>query len=197
MRRTFSLLLAASLLTLLAACSADEGAGSPSALAPSAPAASPSAASPAAASPSGASPATSAGASGSAVEVVGVEYAFEGVPATVTVGTAFTLRNDGQEAHELVLVRKNPGVTQSFDELLALPEDEAFTQVAFLGQVAANPGETASGSVTADAPGDYLMICFIPQGLTQLPAGSLGPEASLPPGPPHFTLGMRQEFAIQ
>jgi hypothetical protein len=63
--------------------------------------------------------------------------------------------------------------------------------------VAANPGETASGSVTADAPGDYLAICFVPQGMTQLPAGSLGPDASLPAGAPHFTLGMRQEFTVQ
>ena len=193
MRRTFSLLLAASLLLILAACSNDEAGGSPSASPSNLPASSAPAVSPSAASPSAASP----DASGSAVEVVGVDYAFQGIPPTATVGTSFSLRNEGQEAHELVLVRKNPDVTLSFDELLALPEDQAFNQVAFLGQVAANPGETAPGTVTADAPGDYLAICFIPQGLTQLPEGSLGPEASLPAGAPHFTLGMRQEFTVQ
>ena len=193
MRRTFSLLLAASLLLILAACSNDEAGGSPSASPSNLPASSAPAVSPSAASPSAASP----DASGSAVEVVGVDYAFQGIPPTATVGTSFSLRNEGQEAHELVLVRKNPDVTLSFDELLALPEDQAFNQVAFLGQVAANPGETASGTVTADAPGDYLAICFIPQGLTQLPEGSLGPDASLPAGAPHFTLGMRQEFTVQ
>jgi len=193
MRRTFSLLLAASLLLILAACSNDEAGGSPSASPSNLPASSAPAVSPSAASPSAASP----DASGSAVEVVGVDYAFQGIPPTATVGTSFSLRNEGQEAHELVLVRKNPDVTLSFDELLALPEDQAFNQVAFLGQVAANPGETAPGTVTADAPGDYLAICFIPQGLTQLPEGSLGPDASLPAGAPHFTLGMRQEFTVQ
>ena len=193
MRRTFSLLLAASLLLILAACSNDEAGGSPSASPSNLPASSAPAVSPSAASPSAASP----DASGSAVEVVGVDYAFQGIPPTATVGTSFSLRNEGQEAHELVLVRKNPDVTLSFDELLALPEDQALNQVAFLGQVAANPGETASGTVTADAPGDYLAICFIPQGLTQLPEGSLGPDASLPAGAPHFTLGMRQEFTVQ
>jgi plastocyanin len=197
MRRTFSLLLAASLLLILAACSNDEAGGSASEPASSEPASSEPATSEPATSPSVASPAASAGASGSAVEVVGVEYAFQGIPPTATVGTSFTLRNSGQEVHELVLVRKNPDVTLSFEELLALPEDQALNQVAFLGQVAANPGETASGSVTADAPGDYLAICFVPQGMTQLPAGSLGPDASLPAGAPHFTLGMRQEFTVQ
>jgi uncharacterized cupredoxin-like copper-binding protein len=191
MRRTFSLLLAASLLLTLAACS--NSGGSPSASPSSLPASSAPAASPSAASPGAASP----DASGSAVEVVGVDYAFQGIPPTATVGTSFSLRNEGEEAHELVLVRKNPDVTLSFEELLALPEDQALNQVAFLGQVAANPGETASGTVAADAPGDYLAICFVPQGLTQLPEGSLGPDASLPAGAPHFTLGMRQEFTVQ
>jgi plastocyanin len=193
MRRTFSLLLAASLLLILAACSNDEAGGSPSASPSNLPASSAPAVSPSAASPSAASP----DASGSAVEVVGVDYAFQGIPPTATVGTSFSLRNEGNEAHELVLVRKNPDVTLSFEELLALPEDQALNQVAFLGQVAANPGETASGTVTADAPGDYLAICFVPQGLTELPEGSLGPDASLPAGAPHFTLGMRQEFTVQ
>lgn len=197
MPRTVSLLLAASLLLILAACSNDGAGASPSASSSSAPATSAPAASPSAASPSAASPATSPAASGEAVEVVAIDYAFQGIPPTATVGTSFTLRNDGAEAHELVLVRKNPDVTLSFDELLALPEDQALNQVAFLGQVAANPGETATGTVTADAPGDYLAICFIPQGLSQLPEGSLGPDASLPAGAPHFTLGMRQEFTVQ
>jgi plastocyanin len=197
MRRTFSLLLAASLLLILAACSTNEAGGSPSASPSSLPASSAPAASPSAASPGAASPAASPEASGSAVEVVGVDYAFQGIPPTATVGTSFSLRNEGNEAHELVLVRKNPDVTLSFEELLELPEDQALNQVAFLGQVAANPGETASGTVTADAPGDYLAICFVPQGLTELPEGSLGPDASLPAGAPHFTLGMRQEFTVQ
>jgi hypothetical protein len=64
MRRTLSLLLAVSLLLILAACSNDEAGGSPSESASSAPASSEPAISPSAASP---------GTSGSAVEVVGVD----------------------------------------------------------------------------------------------------------------------------
>ena len=32
----------------------------------------------------------------------------------------------GRGLHEIIVVRKNDGVTESFDELLALPEEEAF-----------------------------------------------------------------------
>ena len=185
MRRIAPFLLAVLVLVVVAACSGSSSTASPSA------------ASPEPATPSSASPAAPASGSGESVEVVATEYAFGNVPATAVPGTAFTLKNAGSEAHELVLVRKNEGVTLSFDELLALPQDDALNQLAFLGQLVANPGDTAQGTVVADAPGDYLMVCFIPQGLTQLPEGSLGPDASLPAGPPHFTLGMRQEFTVE
>ncbi len=153
------------------------------------------------ASPSAsASAAATAGASASAgagSEVVGVEYAFENVPDTVTVGTELTFRNNGAEAHEMVLARKNAGVTTSFEELLAMPEEESAKLVTFIGQVMANPGETAEGSLVADAAGDYLMICFFPQGWTEIPEGTPGPDASLPVGAPHFTLGMLKEFTVE
>jgi uncharacterized cupredoxin-like copper-binding protein len=122
---------------------------------------------------------------------------FENVPPTAAVGTAFSLRNDGAEAHEMALVRRNPGVAESFEELLQLPDDEAFAFITFVGQVMANPGATAEGTLVADQPGDYLMICFFPVGLTEIPEGTPGPDASLPLGAPHFTQGMLQEFAVQ
>ena len=85
------------------------------------------------------------------------------------------------------------------DPSAALPEDEAFSKVGFIGVAMAGPGEAAAEAVSATEPGQYLMVCFIPQGTMSIP--SQAPDASGPPtglgdGPPHFTLGMAQEFTI-
>lgn len=202
MRRTVSSLLAGLTVFAIAACSGS-AAQSPSpsvaATATAAMSAEPSVAAPSMAAPS-ASPAATASAAASAgasIEVVGVDYAYEGIPETVAAGTAMTFRNGGQEAHEIVLVRKNPGVTTTFEELLTMPEEEANQQVTFLGQLMANPGDTAEGQLVADEAGEYLAICFFPQGWTEIPEGTPDPAASLPAGPPHFTLGMLDEFTVE
>lgn len=145
-----------------------------------------------------AGPSTAPDASAGQVEVVTTDYAFSDFGASLQGPVTFTMRNDGAELHEMVIVRKNDGVTTTFEELLALPEDEAFAQVQFVGQTMAEGGQTAPDALTATDPGEYLMVCFIPQGMTTLP--SLDPNASGPPdlgdGPPHFTLGMLREFSI-
>jgi hypothetical protein len=87
------------------------------------------------------------------------------------------------------IVRKNDGVTESFEELLALPEEEAFTKVTSVGTGFAPPGE--SGYVLVDlAPGEYLALCPLPVGWVDMS----GP----PPedAPPHFTEGMSNEFTV-
>jgi uncharacterized cupredoxin-like copper-binding protein len=188
------------LVAAVAACSGSTGA-SPSGGATTAPTTAPSVepSMDASASPS-ASDMMSPSASGTAaIEIVGTDYAFSDPGANLTAPASFTLRNDGAELHELVIVRRNDGVTTSWEELLALPEDEAFAQVQFLGQTMAEPGQTATTTLTATEPGEYLMVCFIPQGTTTMP--SIDPAASGPPeglgdGPPHFTLGMLREFTI-
>jgi plastocyanin len=90
------------------------------------------------------------------------------VPTSVPAGTTFTFTNQGTEAHEMVVVRKNEGVTQTFQELLTLPDQEAFQLVAVVGATVAPPGEQAEAPVTVQDEGGYLMICFIPQGTTDL-----------------------------
>jgi hypothetical protein len=146
-----------------------------------------------------------------AVEVLATEYAFGGLPEELASGpTVVSLTNNGEEMHEIILVRKNDGVTASAEELLALPEDEALAQVQMVGMAFAAPGET--GHTVADlAPGDYIAVCFIPEGTTpevleQMmaaesggPTGATGPEGSAPMGsepPPHFVHGMVQEFTV-
>jgi hypothetical protein len=186
----------------IAACSSGGGASpsaasstEPSAAASSAASASPSAAtSPSASASAGAS----ASAAGTRVDVVGTDYAYSGLEASYDGPITMAFRNEGTEVHEIVVVRKIDGVTQSWQELLALPEGEAQNFVENIGVAYAEPGQTAPDMVTASAPGSYLGICFIPQGTTELP--SIDPNASEPPdlgtGAPHFTLGMMTEFTI-
>jgi hypothetical protein len=120
-----------------------------------------------------------------AVDVVGVDYAYEGVEDSYAAGTvAFRFANESEsEEHEVAILRKADGVDLSWDELLALPEEEAMTQTEFKGAAFAPPGGQG-GTLTELTAGDYLMICFIPVG---------GAED----GPPHFTQGMMHEFTVE
>ena len=185
----------ATLAALVAACSGGGSTASPAASASASPVVS-DAASPSASmvSPS-ASPVSPSASTGAVTTITGVEYRFDGVPATVTTGTTFQLTNGGQEAHEMVVVRRNDGVTESWQELVAMPQEEVLQKVAFLGAPIANPGETAPETVVIDQPGSYAMLCFIPTGMTEVPE-SLDPNASLPTGAPHFTQGMLAEFEV-
>jgi hypothetical protein len=89
--------------------------------------------------------------------------------------------------HEMAVVRKNDGETKSFTELLKLSDDEAMKHVTIKGVTFAPPGQTGTGYADLD-PGQYLAICFIPKG-----ASDAKPNGD---GPPHFMLGMQQEFTV-
>ena len=189
--------------------SASAAAASPSASASAEASASPSSSAEPSASASasaGASGGASAGPSGVAgadVTVTGVDYAFAGIPDAVDAGTVLGFRNEGDEVHEMVVVRINDDVAQTLPELLALPQEEAMQLVQNVGVAIANPGEDAEETVTLTEEGNYGMICFIPLGTTSLPEGSGGPPASGEPlpsgigsGPPHFTVGMLKQFSV-
>lgn len=119
------------------------------------------------------------------VAVSGIDYGFEGVPATIGAGTvAFAFTNESEaEPHEMLLLRKADGVELSFPEIFEKPEEEAMTVTEFVGATFAMPGEEGLtlGELT---PGQYAMVCFVPVG---------GAED----GPPHFTQGMLQEFTVE
>lgn len=185
------------LVAAVAACSGTSGASPDASASPEvslAPSTAPSAA------PSGAAPSADPSGSpeGTRVDVVGTDYAFSGLEASYGGPITIAFRNEGEEVHEIVVVRKGEGVTQSWEELLALPDEQSGELVSFAGVAFAEPGQTAPEMVTASEPGEYLAICFIPQGTTELP--SIDPNASEPPdlgtGAPHFTLGMQTEFTI-
>lgn len=116
-----------------------------------------------------------------AVSIEAIEYAFVGAPDTLPAGrVSFELTNNGVEEHELVLFRRADGVTESLDELLAMPEDSVFSKLEFVGVTFGGPDTT--NYVTVDLePGTYFLVCFIPQGED---------------GPPHFMGGMKQTISV-
>lgn len=119
------------------------------------------------------------------VKVTGVDYAFQGIGSELKAGKtylAFTNGSTHDEPHEIVVIRKKDGVTDSFDQLLALPEEQAMSKVDMVTSTFAMPG--GKNGITTDLKaGDYIAICFIPVG---------GGEQ----GEPHFMHGMKQEFEV-
>ncbi|HEV2070147.1 MAG TPA: hypothetical protein VGR26_10165, partial [Acidimicrobiales bacterium] len=87
---------------------------------------------------------------GETVDITAVNYAFQGVPATMPAGSRITLANEAEdEVHELVAMRINDDADISVEDLLALPEDE-------LGQYV--------------APGPPAMVLVAPPGGDGFPA---------------------------
>ena len=161
---------------------------------------------------------------GLTIDVGGVEYAFTGLPTSVPVGTELTFTNNGAEIHEIVLNRVADGVTESFEELMALNasgvdlEAEGYIDTDYGFQMLlAVPGQTAEGSIALDQEGRYVALCYIPSGMEMaklvelgVDPSTLGPEtdpATLSPevqaflgevmgNPPHLAQGMIQEFLV-
>ena len=140
-----------------------------------------------------------ADAAGETVQVTGVEYAYEGLPPTLSTGTELTFTNAGEEAHELVLLKIDDAEERSVEELLALPQEEAQEVTQMKGVAVAPPGadgRVVEGALVVDEPGRYVAICFIPVGTTEMPDGP-PEEGQEPGGPPHFTRGMVAEVSVE
>jgi hypothetical protein len=130
--------------------------------------------------------------------VEATDYAFEGIEDTYEAGVvSFDLTNGGEEMHEMGIFRKNDGVTESFDELLALDQEEAeakATDVTFVEPTA--PGDSDYSVVDLE-PGEYMAVCFLPVGATpELFEAVESGEQAPPEGPPHFVQGMKVEFTV-
>jgi len=128
--------------------------------------------------------------------VTGSEYAYQGMPRTLPAGRRlFQFDNTGTELHEMVFLRKKPTTTESFDQLLALPEAEGRQKADFAGGLFAPPGgnDTALLDLT---PGQYAIVCFIPVGFTPDVAERAEESGQFPEDPPHFTRGMKSEFTV-
>jgi hypothetical protein len=98
------------------------------------------------------------------IETVASDYQFEGVPESVAGGpVAVTLKNEGEEIHEIALLRINDDVTLSAEELLAMPEEEAMTMAKPAGFGFAEIGQSSTSFIRLE-PGRYAVACFIPIG---------------------------------
>lgn len=127
-------------------------------------------------------------------EVTATEYAFEGMPAEVEAGLiAVKLTNEGQEAHELGVVRRLEGTTEAWDELLQMPWEELDVKVEFLGSgFAPTTGSAGYAFIDTSAGGEYAALCFVPTGTVMTAEG----ETTDGSGPPHAMQGMIHEFSV-
>jgi hypothetical protein len=125
------------------------------------------------------------------VDVIAVNYAFEADFDAVDEGmTAFGFTNNGSEMHEMVLMKVSDDTTETIEELLELPEEEAEEKTTFMGVSFAAPGEESTMYAELEA-GRYAVICFIPTGVTSFE------EFETADGPPHFVHGMIEEFTVE
>jgi hypothetical protein len=122
--------------------------------------------------------------SDAALDVGGIDFAYEGLPGQLPEGRIaidFTNDTTSAEPHEMVLLRRADGVEESVAELLDLPEEELFSKVTPTAVVFADT-RGDEGHALVDLPaGNYIAICMIPTG------GD---------GPPHAVEGMVDEFTV-
>lgn len=122
--------------------------------------------------------------------VLATDFAFGGLAPSYEVGPlSIDLVNDGTEVHELLLLKVRDGVTETFDELMALSDDEAFAKIDIVGGIdPVPPGESDYAVIELEA-GRYVAVCFLPQGAIDM-------EHLDADGAPHVALGMAAEFTV-
>lgn len=133
----------------------------------------------------------------SKVDVKAADYSFSGVPSTLKAGpTSFDFTNGGSEQHEMAILKKKAGVTETFDQIFALDEAEGRKKVDYKGGDDGDPGDEGLYAVQNLEPGSYAMVCFLPVGST--PEAVAAAEAAKKEigGPPHFIRGMKTEFTV-
>ena len=128
----------------------------------------------------------------SSTDVKGVDYAYEGIPKEIEAGIhSFEFAIGGKEPHMLGILKKKEGTTETFDQLLELPEEQAEAKTEFLGEAFGPPGDEEYLLLDL-TPGEYMAICFVSVGSSVSESG----EEKEGDGPPHFTQGMKAEFTV-
>lgn len=124
-------------------------------------------------------------------DVTASDYQFDDVELEYSKGpVSFELTNDGPEVHEMILLKVRPQVSETAEELIALPQDEALTKVDIVNTIGpVEPGGT--GHMVADLePARYIVACFLPQGSTSMQA------LETADGAPHASLGMFRAISV-
>jgi hypothetical protein len=98
------------------------------------------------------------------VTVSAKDFSFDGVPDTMPSSglLSITLKNDGEQPHQMNIARLNDGVTQDqLNKAMQSNPDSALGLITFTGGPnIVDPGK--SQTVTADMPpGNYVAICFL------------------------------------
>ncbi|MPZ70759.1 MAG: hypothetical protein GEU71_14720 [Actinobacteria bacterium] len=124
------------------------------------------------------------------LSVTGIDYAFDGMPTTVSAGRAtIDFANGGEELHEMLLMRiEEPGF--SVDDLLHMPQKQAQKKLSFVRALFAPPGESDVETFDLE-PGEYAVVCFVPVGATSVEA------AESAGGPPHAMKGMAAQLTVE
>jgi hypothetical protein len=122
------------------------------------------------------------------IRITATDNAYQGVPTTVRSGpVGITLDNHGREAHQVLVVRINDGVTQPFSALLQSPPEQRAQAATALGSVEVDPGQVGTVFLRL-APGRYGAGDFLAQGTTRLDAPGNGD--------PHYQQGLQAEFTV-
>ncbi len=124
------------------------------------------------------------------ISATAADFEFEGLPSVSPEGiTALTLTNEGEEFHEMILMKIDESLEdESLEEIFAMEEEELGDKVQPVGVVLATPGTTATNFFDV-AAGRYAVLCFISE-------GSDAEHEFQGEGPPHFTKGMLEELTI-
>lgn len=96
------------------------------------------------------------------VTIIARDFSFEAPDVLPSGIVSLTLRNEGQEDHQVQFLRLNEGV--SVDQLLGALQgspEAAFALVSVAGGVnVVAPGQSAQATVNL-TPGNYVMVCFV------------------------------------
>jgi uncharacterized cupredoxin-like copper-binding protein len=120
------------------------------------------------------------------VSYFGTEFAFEG-PETIGAGeTTFTLDNQGEQQHMLVMVelldgKTNEDVIAYLEEFGAEGKPPKWAKEVKV-EAFAKPGKSDTAKPVELTPGTYSMLCFIPDKETKKP---------------HALLGMTRELTVE
>jgi hypothetical protein len=101
-------------------------------------------------------------ASGTTITVVATDAGPTGLPTTVPAGTTLLLDNQAAGPQTLLVARLNDGVTETWDELLALPPADAVARITLLGPITADPGTVTTEGITVDVEGAHMAFLGAP-----------------------------------